>query len=202
MFHNTMLQQVKRKTLPETLVQLADGRTIGVSATGNLERNQPTIRRFVGEAMTLMLTSSKNLPPSLIKEIASPLLSEDFSQKLNSKNNNIDFNYGLDRNSRNTEHVLAIAKISQPEEISKGKWKVDIYANHLTFKGTEKTGTSVPFNKQIFVRAIEKSKLTPNQSGIPANLAISALQEARLEIYNICELKDKKCSTNKKIKSK
>ncbi len=199
MFHNTMLQQVKRKTLPETLVQLVDGRTIAVAATGNLERNQQTIRRFVGEAMTLMLTSSNNLPPSLIKEITSPLLSKDLRQKLNSKNNNIGFDYGLDRNLRNTENVLAIARISQPEEVSQGNWKVDIYANHLTFKGAEKTGTSIPFNKQIFVRAIETTKVAADQSGIPAKLAISGLREARLEIYNICELKDKKCSTSKKI---
>lgn len=200
MFHNTMLQQVKRKILPETLVQLADGRTIGVAATGNLERNQQTIRRFVGEVMTLMFTSSKNLPPNLIKEITFSLIGEEFRHKLNSKNNKIGFNNQQEKTLRNTENVLVIKKISQPEKISSGNWSVNILANRLTFKGTEKTGDSIPFNKTIFVRAIEKSKVTPISSGIPANFAVSSLWEARLEIYNICELKDKKCSTTKKKK--
>lgn len=197
MFHGTMLQQVKRKTLPETLVQLADGRAITVSATDNLERNQQTIRRFVGEAMTLMLTSSAKLPPPLVKDISDPLLAEEFKQRLKSKNNDIDFNNKQERTSRNTEKVLVINKISQPEKISNGEWKVNILANRLIFKGTEKTGNSIPFNKQIFVRAVSIDKVTPFQAETAANLAISGLQEARLEIYNICELKDEKCLTSK-----
>ncbi len=197
-FHNTMLQQVKRKTLPETLVQLFDGRTIAVAATGNLERNQQTISRFVGEAMTLMFTSSKNLPPPLIEEIIYPLLSEELRQKLNSKDNNIGFNNKQKRNLRNTENVLVIQKISQPEKISNGNWKVNILANRLIFKGKEKTGSSIPFKKQIFVRAIEKNKVNSISPEVPANLAVSSLQEARLEIYNICNLKDEKCSNSKR----
>ena len=201
MFHGTMLQQVKRKALPETLVQLADGRAITVSATDNLERNQQTIRRFVGEAMTLMLTSSAKLPPRLVEDISDPLLAEEFQQRLNSKNNDIDFNNKQERTSRNTEKVLVINKISQPEKISNGKWKVNILANRLIFKGTEKTGNSIPFNKQILVRAVSGDKVTPVRAETPANLAVSSLQEARLEIYNICEMKDEKCSTNKQSMS-
>ena len=200
MFHGTMLVQVKRKTLPETLVQLADGRAIGVAATENLERNQQTIRRFVGETMNLMFTSSEKLPPRLIEEIISPLLAVEFRQKLESKDNDLNFNNKQERNSRSTEKVLVIKKISQPEKISNGEWKVNIFANRLTFKGTEKTGSSIPFNKQILVRAIGGSKFTSVGAGTPVNLAISGLREARLEIYNICELKDKKCSISKKNK--
>lgn len=198
MFHSTMLQQVKRKTLPETLVQLADGRAIGVAATNNLERNQQTIRRFVGETMTLMFTSSEKLPPQLVEEISSPLLAEEFRQRLQSKDSDLDFNNKLERTSRKAEKLLTIKQISQPEQISDGKWKVNIFANRLTFKGTEKTGSSIPFNKQIFVRAIEKSKVNSFQVDTPVNLAVSSLKEARLEIYNICDIKDEKCSATTK----
>ena len=201
MFHGTMLQQVKRKALPETLVQLADGRVIGVAATGNLERNQQTIRRFIGETMNLMFTSSEKLPPQLVEEISSPLLAEEFRQKLQSKNNDLGFNDIQERTSRNAQKLLTIKQISQPEKISEGKWKVNIVANRLTFKGTEKTGISIPFNKQVFVRAIEKSKFNLSQVDTPVNLAVSGLREARLEIYNICDIKDEKCSTTTKNKN-
>ena len=202
MFHGTMLNQVKRKTLPKTLVQLADGRAITVAAIENSERNQQTIRRFVGEAMNLIFTSSEKLPPRLLEEISSPLLTEEFRQRLQSENNDLNFfNNKQERTSRSTEKVLVIKKISQPEKISDGKWEVNIFANRLTFKGREKTGSSIPFNKQIFVRAIERNTVTFTQPDTPKKLAISGLQEARLEIYNICELKDKKCSTSKTNKN-
>ncbi|PMB07682.1 hypothetical protein CI592_08965, partial [Fischerella thermalis CCMEE 5328] len=81
MFHGSMLQQLGKQLTPRSLVQLADGRAITVDPTQNLERYPETIRRFVGETMTLMLTWSQEQPPETIWEISSELLTNDVKQK-------------------------------------------------------------------------------------------------------------------------
>jgi hypothetical protein len=60
MFHGSMLQQLNRRLTPQSLVQLVDGRAITVDPKQNFERHPETIRRFVGETMTVTATATKN----------------------------------------------------------------------------------------------------------------------------------------------
>ncbi|MBE9214372.1 hypothetical protein IQ247_17140 [Plectonema cf. radiosum LEGE 06105] len=200
MFHGGMLQQVKRKSVPQILVQLADGRVITADATSNLERDMPkassfanrqTIRRFVGETMTLMFTWSQKQSSTVVWNITSELLRNDFQRKFAQRFNNFEL-------ESPEENVLVIQRISQPEVISEGKWKVEILGNRLIFSRGDNLGKSVPFNKQIFVEAIDEVNSLPNIP-TPLNLAVYRLGEARIQIYNICDIEDKSCYENKDI---
>jgi hypothetical protein len=187
-FHWSMLQQLQRRLTPQSLVQLADGRAITVDPKLNLERDPETIRRFVGETMTLMLTWSQQQQPKTVWEVSSELIANELQPKLQSE---ISPTENL---SRGTENVLVIERISQPTKIEDGKWKVEMFANQIIFTNSDRLGKSVSFNKQILVRAIDEQAASLPNSPQPLNLAAYRLGEARLKIYNICEIQEKKCS--------
>ncbi len=186
-FHWSMLQQLQRRLTPQSLVQLADGRAITVDPKLNLERDPQTIRRFVGETMTLMLTWSQQQQPKTVWEVSSELIANELQPKLQSE---ISPTENL---SRGTENVLVIQRISQPTKIENGKWKVEMFANQIIFTNSDRLGKSISFNKQILVRAIDEQAASLPNSPQPLNLAAYRLGEARLKIYNICEIQDKKC---------
>lgn len=192
MFHWSMLQRMSGK-LPLSLVQLADGRAITVDSKPNLERNQETIRRFVGEATTLMFTWSEKQSQETVWQITSQLLSGDIRQKVLSEINQGLASNNFNNSIRDSEGVLVIRHLSAPEQIGEGKWKVKIIANRLFFTAYDKIGEAIPFNKQILVRARDTQTIASQGAPIPLHSAVYHLGEARLEIYNICDIKDKSC---------
>ena len=188
MFHGGMLQQVKRKSVPQTLVQLADGRVITADAKNSLERNRETIRRFVGETMTLMFTWSGIQSSTVVWDVTSDLLRNDFKDEFAQRFKNFEL-------ESPQENVLVIQNISEPEVISEGKWKVEIFAHRLIFSRGDNLGKSIPFNKQIFIEATDEIKSLPTVT-TPLNLVVYRLTEAKMQIYNICNTEDKNCSQN------
>jgi hypothetical protein len=195
MFHGALLQDLSRQLTPQSLVQLVDGNTITVDPKPSSERYPEAIRRFVGETMTLMLTWSEQQPPNTIWEISSQLLSEDLQPKFKSEITNLTATSQLQNINRGTEYVLVVQQISQPTPIGEGRWKVEMLANQLAFSSSDNLGTSTAFNKQILVKAIDQQATSlPDASPLPWHRAAYRLGEARLEIYNICEITDKNCS--------
>jgi hypothetical protein len=190
-FHETMLQQLSKQLAPQSLVELVDGRVITADPETNWERQPETIRRFVGETMTLMLTFSSKQPQNEVLEISSALLMDRFKPKF--KTEIMKMNQ-VASNNRNTEGVLIITRVSQPINIGTGEWKIEIQANQLIFSGSDLLGKSIPFNRQIFVRAIAKQTISLPENPLPWHLATFRLGEARLEIYNMCDLQQKNCS--------
>jgi hypothetical protein len=187
-FHWSMLQQFRQRLTPQSLVQLTDGRAITVDPKADLERHPETIRRFVGETMTLMLNWSQQQQPKIVWEITSDLVVNELQPKLQSE---ISPTEDL---SKGTENVLIIQQISEPIKIAEGKWKVEMTANQIIFTNSDKLGKSTPFNKQILVIAVDQPTTSLPNLPIPLNLAAYRLGEARLKISNICEIKDKNCS--------
>ncbi|MEB3123397.1 MAG: hypothetical protein VKL41_19510 [Snowella sp.] len=193
-FHETMLQQLSQQLAPQSLIELADGRVISADPETNLERQPETIRRFVGETMTLMLTFSSKQPQNEILAISSALLMDRFKPKFQTEMMRLNQKNQITSNNRSTESVLIIERISQPIKIGVGEWKVEIRANQLIFSGSDLLGNSIPFNRQILVRAIANNPISLPDNPLPWHLATFRLGEARLEIYNMCELQQKDCS--------
>jgi hypothetical protein len=193
-FHETMLQQLSQQLAPQSLIELSDGRVISADPETNLERQPETIRRFVGETMTLMLTFSSKQPQNEILAISSALLMDRFKPKFQTKMMKFNKKNQITSNNRSTESVLIIERISQPIKIGVGEWKVEIRANQLIFSGSDLLGNSIPFNRQILVRAIANNPLSLPDNPLPWHLATFRLGEARLEIYNMCDIQQKNCS--------
>lgn len=194
MFHDSLLKRLSGN-LPQSLVQLVDGRTITVDSQENLERNPETIRRFVGETMTMMFTWSEKQPPQAVWQATSELLTGNIRRKVET-----EIAQGIPKNVLvnavgNAESLLLIRSISQPEKIADGQWQVEIAANRLIFASyNNRIGEAIPFNKKIFIRALDTQAITIPNAQNPLDSAIYRLNEARLEISNICDIKDKSCS--------
>ena len=193
-FHETMLQQLSQQLAPQSLIELADGRVITADPETSLERQPETIRRFVGETMTLMLTFSSKQPQNEILAISSALLMDRFKPRFQTEMMKLNKKNQIASNNRSTESVLIIERISQPIKIGVGEWKVEIQANQLIFSGSDLLGKSIPFNRQILVRAIANNPISLPDNPLPWHLATFRLGEARLEIYNMCDLQQKNCS--------
>lgn len=194
MFHGTILQQLNRKNTTPSLAQLADGSAITVDPKQNIERHPETIRRFVGETMTLLFTWSQKQPPKNVWLIGSQLLANGFRQKFETEIYNLGPEYQSGNISRGTEGLLLLQRVSRPEQIGKGKWKVEVLANYLTLTSYDSIGKSTPLNKQILVRVVDDIPTSPPNGQLPLQLAVHRLGEAKLEIYNICDITEKNCS--------
>jgi hypothetical protein len=193
LFHSSMIQALQKQLTPQSLVQLVDGRAITGDPQATHERHPETIRRFVGETMTLMLTWSQQQPPQTIWQITSQLLANNLRSQFQAEITNLNPTGQLANINRQTEYVLVIERISQPTQIAEGKWQVEMFAHHLNFSPANNLGTATEFNKQILVRTIdEPAAVLPNQPS-PWHLAAYRLGEARLEIYQICEITDNNC---------
>ncbi|WP_427162203.1 hypothetical protein ACQFX9_11935 [Aliinostoc sp. HNIBRCY26] len=195
MFHGSMLELLNRRLTPRSLVQLVNGNAITVDPKSSAERYPETIRRFVGETMTLMLTWSSQQPPAAIWESSSSLLVSNLQSKFLTEINNLNLTQQFGNANRSGEHIFIVEKISQPTPIGEGKWQVEMRAYQLIFNNSDNLGRSIPFNKQILVQAIDESAISLPNKPLPWHLAAYRLGEARLEIYNICDIEDKNCST-------
>ncbi|CDN17302.1 MAG: hypothetical protein HRU34_08555 [Richelia sp.] len=191
MFHGSMLQQLSRQLTPRSLVQLLNGQAITVEPQKSASRSPQTIRRFVGETMTLMFTWSQQQTPQTVWQVSSELLSSGLRHKFQSE---VIPDDGRIANFSSRESVLLIRKVSQPEMIGEGKWKVEILANRVIFTDFDRLGQTTPFNKHILVRARDTPEISLPQSPVSWNLAAYRLAEARLEIYNICEIDNQYCT--------
>lgn len=194
LFHSSMIQDLRQQLTPQSLVQLVDGRAITVDPQQTDQRHPETIRRFVGETMTLMLTWSQQQPPMTVWGISSQLLANDLKPKFQAEITNLNPTGQLGNINQETEYILVIEKISQPTKIADGKWKIEMLANQLYFSGSNNLGTSTSFNKQILVRAIDQPATSLPTQPLPWHLAAYRLGEAQLEIYEICDIKDNNCS--------
>jgi len=193
MFHGSMLQDLEKQLTPQSLVQLFDGSAITVDPKPNLERHPETIRRFVGETMSFLLTWSQRRQPKIIWDSSTGFIANDVKQKFQSEVIKLDIVNQFENLNRVSETVLVIVRVSQPTKIGEGKWRLQIIANQLMFNNSDNLGSSVAFNKQILVRAIDPQATTMPNDPLPLIQEAYHLAEARLEIYNICDINVKDC---------
>lgn len=198
------------KKPPPALVQLVDGQIITVAPTDSLQRQPENIKRFVQETMTLMFSWSSHLPADNDQTPLSQTRPDPGIKISNSRNRittpSWAASFALTEDFRTafltelaeltpqsiwrskTAVFLAINRIGEPQKIAQGKWKVKLVANLLTFENSDAVGKGIPFNKEIYVRAV-----TPSLSPLPTSASeyqktAYRIREAGLEIYKITDL--------------
>jgi hypothetical protein len=201
--------QLNKKPVP-TLVQLETGSAIKVAPLGNRDRTPQVISRFVSDTMTLMMNWSGNLPPTTVEESAKPKPDKGISiGERGLRGNKVtsgawQASYALSEDFRKeflkmladmtppgvfkgtTQVVLVPLSIQSPIKIEEGKWKVKMIANLTIFDRGNNLGEVIPFNKEIFVRAVEAPESPANISGLAA--VIYQVRASALEIYAIRDL--------------
>jgi hypothetical protein len=198
------------KKPPPSLVQLETGKSIKVAPLGNRERTLQVISRFVSNTMILMMNWSGNLPPTTVEEAAKPKPDGGINiGEREAKGNKVtsgawQASYALSSDFRKeflkilasitppgvfkgkTQVVLVPLSIQSPIKISEGKWKVKMIANLTVFDQGNNLGEVIPFNKEIFVQAVEAPEPPNTVDGLAA--IIYQVRSSGLEIYAIRDL--------------
>lgn len=195
---------------PPSLVQLQTGEAIQVAAIDSKERTPEVIQSFVRETMTLLFTWTGELPRlpgenaessqpdpginvansgSPRRLIATPVwhasfaLSHDFRNELLAQIADLT-PPGVWRNRSSV--VLEILELSAPQQIQEGQWKLTLVANLAFFDNNNALGEYTPFNKEIFVRAVDPPASPLSTTGIEA--IISTIRKRGLEIYAVRDI--------------
>lgn len=195
---------------PPSLVQLDTGKAITVVPLGNKERTPQVVSKFVADTMILMMNWSGTKPPVSVEEVTKPVpdpgvdiravgvsrgkiataawqagfaLSEDFRKEFLKKLVEITPS-GVFTGS--TQVALVPLSIQAPQKIAEGKWKVKMVANLIVFDKGNNLGDVIPFNKEIFVQAVEAPEFPSNKAGVAD--VIYQMRSSGLEIYAIRDL--------------
>lgn len=198
------------KKAPPSLVQLETGKSIKVASIGSLERTPQVILHFVSDTMTLMMNWSGTLPSTTVEEAAKPKPDPGIDIRSSSNGNGKvtssawQASHALSEDFRKeflqilaeitppavfkgtTQVVLVPLSIQPPIKIAEGKWKVKMVANLSIFDQGNKLGEVIPFNKEIFVQAVEAPDMATTNDGLAA--AIYQMRASGLEIYAIRDL--------------
>lgn len=198
------------KKAPPSLVQLETGSAIKVAPLDSQERTPQVVMRFVSDTMTLMMNWSGKLPPATVEEATQPKLDPG----VNISNRGLRgskiasaawfASYALSEDFRKdflkvlasitpsgifqgrTQVVLVPLSIQSPIKIESGKWKVKMIANLTVFDQGNNLGEVIPFNKEIFVRAVSAPESPSKIDGLAA--VIYQVRASGLEIYAIRDL--------------
>jgi hypothetical protein len=199
---------VARRPAP-TLVQLAGGESVRVRPADSLERDPAAVRKFVGEVSSLMFNWSDQVAvtgDNGEKLTRDPGVAVGDKAKVTTPSWEASFALAADFRqpfleklarlippavwSGQTQVVLEVSHLGEPELVEAGKWKVSQVANLLIFNGRQPTGQAVPFNKVFYLRAIDTPPLPLPEAATPLQHTVHRIREANLEIYQIEDLKD------------
>jgi hypothetical protein len=202
---------------PPTFVQLVDGKP--VNNTDELQRKPEAIEKFVSKTMISMFNWSGKLPAQNINQATNPEkdlgisirtpggskkvttsswissfgLSEDFRKGFLSTVAELTPSEVFSSDSdRAILAELNIGRIYPPQQIEPGKWKLGIVANLVQKRGNDNK-IITPFNKDIFVQAVDSFDYPITQNLTDLQKAIYTTRNDKLEIYEIREL----CLTDK-----
>lgn len=203
---------------PPTFVQLVDGKP--VNNQNELQRKPQAIEEFVSKTMISMFNWSGKLPALNVNQATNPkkdlgisirtlgggskkvttsswissfAFSEDFRKGFLSAVAELTPPEVFSNNSdRAILAELNITRIYPPQQIEPGKWKVGMVANLVQKRGSENK-IITPFNKDIFVQAVDTFDYPIKQNLTDLQKAIYTTRSDKLEIYEIREL----CLTDK-----
>ena len=162
---------------PPTLVQQVDGKAFTVRAADYTYREPEVIRRVVSDWATMTFTWG-TLPGNQAKpadegievgsgeRVPSPawaasfLLAPDFRDEFLNQLSTEVIPEGVF--SGEISAVLVPQQISPPQALGEGEWQVDLMATRIIFDSINPAGTTMPFNRRIYLRAVE-----PPRSPLP-----------------------------------
>lgn len=185
-------------------VELLDGSTRRVQPVPPEMRSPQVIGAFVGRIMVALMSwnsllqtdNNPNLKPQLDEGVqiadgrvttrtwsAAFALSQDFRTQFLSELAKLTPSEVF---TGKVQSILLVQHLSQPQNIAKGKWKLDLVASLVMFESGKQVGQAIAFNKTIFLRTID-TPLLPEEATELQKTAYQARKDC-LEIYLIQEL--------------
>ncbi|MBC7882525.1 MAG: hypothetical protein H7Y37_14470 [Anaerolineae bacterium] len=203
---NTWLLQRLASQPPPALVQLSDGRTLPAVSRPHYAREPAVIRRFVSEALQALFTWRRFIPGGVgQKDLQDPgivlsnratipssvfqagfFLSEDLRTEL-LRQLAVLSNKALE--GRTSQVIFTASFVGNPEAVAHqtNAWKVTVIGQQVVYAPSHLEGVALPFNKEIYVRAIDPPTMTSFPQ-TPIEQAVFQVRNSGLEIYAIRSL--------------
>lgn len=205
------LRSLSRKPTP-SMVQLLDGRAIAMTPVDHLARTPEQLRRFTKDSLALMFTwSSKIQAPANTGDSASEstaMISDpgvqvkhgkvttaawqsSFAFKEDFRTQLLDEVATMTPGSvfgNGAQSVLSFESISDPKATANGKWQIDVVSNLLLFDDAHPQGLAIPFNKTMFLSAVEPTTDPLPEASTPIQRALYRVKQAGLEITQMQDL--------------
>ena len=197
---------LSKKPVP-TLVQLSTGEAITATELGSKERSPEVITKFVSRTLTMLMSWSGTIPGDneAAKALPDPgvniqagavrskvttstyqaafAISEDFRKEFLAELGKLTPSNVF---SGTVKVAFVPLEIQKPILIEPGKWKVIVISNLLVLDQSDITGKAIPFNKEVYLRAVEAPEFQSGLTGIV--LAVQQMRASGLEIYAIRDL--------------
>ncbi|MEM9088679.1 MAG: hypothetical protein AAGC93_08035 [Cyanobacteria bacterium P01_F01_bin.53] len=193
------LSKVSNQT-PPTLVQQVDGKAFTVRPADYLYREPEVIRRVVSDWATMTFTWG-SLPGNKAQKAdegvevsggqrvpssawaASFLIAPDFRDQFLQTLSNDIIPEGVF--SGEVSAVLVPQQISPPQELEEGRWQVDLIATRMIFDASNPAGTTIPFNRRFYLRAIEPPRKPLEEGATSQQKVVYQSLESGLQIEEI-----------------
>lgn len=208
------LSAIARKPAP-SLVQLVGGKSIATEPVDPNQRTPDVVRQFVKSSLGMMFTwnakvqvADPNAAAASSSAVTDPGVqlngADGSSGRVTTASWQSSFALAEDfRNqfllqiakmtppeifSGNAQSVLSIESISDPKPVANGQWQVDMVSNLLIFDSQFPQGRAIPFNKSIFVKAVEPALDPLPDSSTPIQKAVYTMRQSGLEVTEMQDI--------------
>lgn len=207
------MSAIAHKPVP-SLVQLVDGKSLATEPIDPNNRTPEVIRQFVKSSLGMLFTWNTKVPVSNPDSATSPQTITDQGVQLNSPDNSPgrvttttwQASFALSEDFRSqfllqiaqmtpsevfsgsAQSVLSFESISEPHPIHSGTWQVDVVANLLVFDSQYPQGRAIPFNKSIFLRAVEPALDPLPDDSTPIQKAVYTMRQSGLEVTEMQDI--------------
>lgn len=194
-----------------SLVQLQTGEAIAVTAQDHQAREPETIKRFVADALILLMSWHNQLPAqrddngTLLPPATDPGMTLNLNGKqLRLTSTAYQASFAFDEAFREelvqllasstpggvftgqVQTLLSLQAITEPEELEPGRWQLSVVGHLIQSQvGTAQTQRQ-PFNRRIIIRAVDTPPLpAAGELASPWALAVHSIRQAGLEIESM-----------------
>lgn len=207
------LNAILHKPVP-SLVQLLDGSSIATEPIDPNQRTPEVTRQFVKSALGMMFTWNTKVQVNNPDNASSPQTITDQGVQISGTDGSAgqvttaswQASFALSEDFRSqfllqiaeltprevfsgtAQSVLSLESISDPQPISTGVWQVDVVASLLVFDSQYPQGHAIPFNKSIFVRAVEPALDPLPSDSTPIQKAVYTMRQSGLEITEMQDI--------------
>ncbi|WP_121969220.1 hypothetical protein [Leptolyngbya sp. BC1307] len=185
---------------PPTLVQQVDGKAFTVRPADYTYREPEVIRRVVSDWATMTFTwgtlpgnqtktTDEGVEVGSGKRVPSPawaasfLLAPDFRDEFLNQLSTEVIPEGVFGGE--VSAVLVPQQVSPPQAVGEGKWKVDLMATRIVFDPSNPAGTTIPFNRRIYLRAVEPPQNPLTEQATKEQQVVYQSLEGGLQIEEI-----------------
>lgn len=193
---------------PETrLVQLVDGRSVLTEPIDHLERSPETIRLFTRNALSMMFTWNAITQAPDAAGVVQTMTDQGVDVaggRATTKSWQASFAFSEDFRgpflqavagmtppeifTGKAQSVFNITTLSDPLKVEDGEWVVEVVGNLIIFDQQSPRGRAIPFNKEIYLRAVDPPADPLPKDASPIQQAVYQVRSAGLEITEMNEL--------------